>query len=87
MATLCGLTRKKVLVVVQENPPELADALTLTRRVPGSMNIFLDVHPALIPRAELIGEFRKHNFLQAYSADRSVADGKKMAALGFERIR
>lgn len=85
VAAMCELSGKKILVVIQENPPGLATALTPNRRAPGSMNIFSEVHPALIPRQELLDQFRGHNFLPAYSAERSVADGKKMAAIGFER--
>jgi Methyltransferase domain len=85
VAVLCALARKRVFVVIQENPPELAAALTPNRRVQGSMNIFSEVHPALIPRQDLIDEFRIHGFHPAYSAERHVADGKRMAAVGFEK--
>jgi Methyltransferase domain len=87
VGVMCALANKRVFVVTQENPRELATALTPNSHIPGSMNIFSKVHPALIPRQELIDEFRSHGFDRAYSADRSVADGKKMAAIGLIKGR
>lgn len=85
VGVMCALANKKIFAVIQENPPELTTALTPSRRIPGSMNIFSEVHPELIPRAVLIEEFQTQSFLAAYSAERSVADGKRMVALGFEK--
>lgn len=87
VSVMCALANKRVFVVTQENPHELATALTPSRHIPGSMNIFSKVHPELIPRQEMLDEFRAQGFLSAYSAERSVADGKKMVAMGFESSR
>jgi ubiquinone/menaquinone biosynthesis C-methylase UbiE len=83
VATLCKLSSKTVFVVIQENPPNLPTAYTANR--PGTMKIFAEVHPTLIPSAELEAEFNSQSFRKNYAAERTVADGKKMLALGFER--
>lgn len=79
------LSRRRAFAIIQENPPELAAALTPSRCVPGSMNIFSEIHPTLIPRQELLDEFRGYGCQACYSAERGVADGKKMLAIGFEK--
>jgi|SRR5579864_665736 len=83
VATLCRLSGNAVFVVIQENPPNLPGAYTPNR--PGTMKIFAEVHPTLIPSAQLEAEFNSHAFRKNYAAERTVADGKKMIALGFAR--
>lgn len=83
VGVMCRLAMKKVFVVIQENPPELPTSLTPNRRIPGSMNIFSEIHPTLIPRQALLDEFRSYGFQACYSAERSVADDKKMLAISF----
>lgn len=86
VAALCKLSSNAVFVVIQENPPNLPTAYT-PNRPSGTMKIFAEVHPTLIPSAELEAEFSTHTFKKNYAAERTVADGKKMLALGFERTR
>ena len=86
VSTIGGLAGERVFVVIQENPATLTTAITPSGEIPGTMKIFTEVHPTLIPRSELIVEFGRQSFALKYSAEKTVADGKKMLALGFARI-
>jgi hypothetical protein len=85
VATMCRLAEERAFVVIQENPPTLATAITLNRPIIGTMNVFRDCSPVLIPRSEVEAEFRREGLSPRYFAERLVADDKKMLALGFER--
>ncbi len=86
VSTIAGLARERAFVVIQENPATLTTAITPRGEIPGTMKIFTEVHPALIPRNELVGEFARHGFELGYSAEKTVADDKKMLAFGFARV-
>jgi hypothetical protein len=85
LAALCKLTERELFVVIQENPPNDAMALTAIREIPETMKGFREVHPTLVPSNDLQSEMKKHSFRRTYSAQKMVADGKKMLALGFWR--
>jgi hypothetical protein len=85
VSTISGLATNRVFVIVQENPATLATAITPTREIAGTMKIFKEVHPSLIPRNELEAEFARNGFIASYSAEKIVADHKKMLAIGFGR--
>jgi hypothetical protein len=85
LATLCKLTERELFVVIQENPPDDAMALTAIRDVPETMKVFREVHPTRIPSSDLQTEMKRHGFRRTYAAHKMVADGKKMVALGFWR--
>jgi len=85
VSTIAGLAAERALVVIQENPGTLATAITPTHEITGTMKIFVEVHPGLIPRDELAAEFARHSFKPSYSAEKIVADNKKMLAFGFAR--
>jgi len=85
VSTIAGLAGERAFVVIQENPATLATTITPTREISGTMKIFAEVHPALIPREELAAEFARHGFKPSYSAEKIVADNKKMLAFGFAR--
>jgi hypothetical protein len=86
VSTIAGLAAERALVVIQENPATLATAIARTRELSGTMKIFMEVHPDLIPREELTAEFARHGFKPSYSAEKIVADNKKMLAFGFARF-
>lgn len=86
VSTIAGLARERAFVVIQENPATLGTPITTTREIPGTMKIFTEVHPTLIPRDELVGEFARYRFAATYSAEKIVADDKKMLAFGFARL-
>jgi hypothetical protein len=81
--TLCALTKRKLFLIIQENPLELATAMTANRTIPRTMRVFTQIHPALIPAAELKSEMRRVGLTESYAAQKLVADGKKMLAFGF----
>ena len=69
--------------MIQENPPELATAMTPRTQVPRTMQIFAEVHPTLIPSSDLESEMRNRGFARSYAAHKLVADNKKMLAFAF----
>jgi Methyltransferase domain len=85
LTTLCKLTERELFVVIQENPPNDAMALTAVRSIPETMRVFSHVHPVLIASSDLQSEMKRHGFRRMYAAHKMVADGKKMVALGFWR--
>jgi hypothetical protein len=85
VSTIAGLASERAFVVIQENPATLATAITPRSEIPGTMKLFRDVHPLLIPRNEVLEEFARQGFALNYSAEKTVADAKKMLALGFTR--
>ncbi|MFI5057773.1 MAG: hypothetical protein ACHQLQ_06275 [Candidatus Acidiferrales bacterium] len=87
VSTISSLAAERAFVIIQENPAALATAITPTREIAGTMKIFTEVHPSLIPRDELEAELARNGFVPNYSAEEVVADDKKMLAIGFERAR
>lgn len=85
VAEACRLSNSRIFVVNQENPESLATSMTPHREVPGTMNVFREIHPELIRVVELREEFRAHGFALSYAAEKTVADGKKMIASGFKK--
>lgn len=85
IATICRLSKGSALVIFQRNPPELATAMTPARPVPASMQVFAEIHPALIDETNLIAAFADHGFALDYSAEKIVRDDKKMIARGFKK--
>ena len=87
VVTMCALAEQAAFVVIQENPPGLATALSPNRTIAGTMKVFLEVHPQLVSRESLEAEFSSNGFLKNYEAEKNVSDGKKMVALGFQKVR
>jgi hypothetical protein len=83
--TIARLSTARVLVVTQENLGSEVSAMSANREVPGTMNVFREIHPELIQPQALQNELRSHGFLLAYQAEKIVADGKKMLATGFAK--
>jgi hypothetical protein len=85
LATLSKLTERELFVVIQEDPPNDAMALTAIRDIPETMKVFREVYPTRIASSDLQSEMKRHGFRRTYAAHKMVADGKKMQALGFWR--
>jgi hypothetical protein len=85
VASLCRLSIDSVLVVIQENPPQLTTAVSENQPILGTMKIFREVHPMLVNREELVKEFDHHGFAIVYSREQNVLYEKKMVALGFTK--
>lgn len=85
VAHLAKLAQDNILIVLQENPSPHSTAINASRRITGTMNVLVHVHPQLVPRQELVSELGLFGFASAYYEEKLVADGKKMLALGFQR--
>ncbi len=73
----CGL-------VIQENPPGMATAVTPGRRLPSSLAQALKTaHPTLVPRDRLIAAMAAEGYGCEESAVLEVADGKQLVGLLF----
>src|SRR3954451_2588807 len=73
-------------VVIQENPPEFASAVTPGRVLPPSIAKAVETaHPTLVPREEFVSAMRASGFELRACEEREVADGKKLVALLFGR--
>jgi hypothetical protein len=81
---LCRLARR-VFVVIQENPPEAASAMTRTRPTFGSMQVFQELDSHLISHGDVEAEFQRQNFTSVGNAEREVLDQKKMLGLEFRK--
>jgi hypothetical protein len=92
LSTISRLSNEKAFVIIQENSSdaarsllEPAAALSQSHPIPGTMNIFREVHPILIPRSDLVTAFAHHGFACTYFAEQLLPDRKKMLALGFSK--
>jgi hypothetical protein len=87
IAEISRLSAARVFIVLQQNPPHITTAVTQGRPLPGSMALLTDVHPHLIPSADVVAEFSRHGFELRRSSAREVLDSKRMLALEFEKRR
>ena len=70
---------ENVLVVIQQNPPEVASAVTPGVTVPGTMTAFRDTaHPHLLDPAELVAAMQALGYRLARVDTETVAHGKQM---------
>lgn len=83
--TLAALAPRWLFLVVQQNPVEMTMAVTPTRRLPGSMQVFSEVHPELRDPEVVIGHLSMRGYELAERRPRPVADGKTMLGLLFTR--
>jgi len=73
-------------IIVQENPPEMATAVTPGRRLPPSLAKAVETaHATLVPRDQLIALMAARGYPCRKSAAREVADGKRLIGLLFGR--
>ena len=82
IATMCRLAAR-VFVVVQENPPRFASAVT--REPVGSVAVFCEVEPHLHAAAEIERQFAAHGFHRVWTISREVLDDKQMVGMEFSR--
>jgi threonine dehydrogenase-like Zn-dependent dehydrogenase len=75
---------RRVLTVIQENPANLASAVTPGRTVPGTMNVFRErAHPELVPLAELTAAMADLGYTLEQVHPAPVSDGKRMLGCWF----
>jgi hypothetical protein len=71
-------------IVMQENPPGMTTAVTPGRRIPPSLAKAMETaHARLVVREELVAAMAGRGFGLRASAEREVADGKRLVALLF----
>jgi len=87
IAEMCRLASHRVFVVLQEDPANMPSAMKPSRPPIGTMRVFTELNPHLVPQAEVVAEFTRHGFELAHSSAREVLDAKKMVALEFEKRR
>ena len=81
--SLGGLSPARWYVVIQENPPGMAAAITPAREPVGTMRAIREARPTLVPRAELIAEMEALGYAVRATESRAVPDGKTMAGFVF----
>jgi hypothetical protein len=84
LETLARLAAR-VLIVVQQNPPSTATAVSPHRTLPGSMTLMREFHPALVDPEAVVDELGGRGLRLVWSAPHPVADGKTMLSLFFAR--
>ncbi len=71
-------------IILQENPPGMASAVTPGRRVPPSIAAAMEIgHATLVPREGLVAAMAAQGYRCERTEFREVADGKRLAALLF----
>jgi SAM-dependent methyltransferase len=85
LAELAALAPKRLLVVVQMNPPEMTTAVTPTRVLPGTLGQLANVHPHLVDAVEAASELAALGYDLLVRDPRPVADGKTMLGLTFAK--
>jgi hypothetical protein len=71
-------------IILQENPPGMATAVTPGRKIPASLATALEMgRPVLVPKVELIALMGALGYGCRETGAREVADGKRLVALRF----
>lgn len=83
--TLVALEPCHLFLVVQRNPPEIATAVSPSRRLPGTMEVFSETHPELRDPLEITAHLRTRGYALQEEWPRPVADGKTMLGLLYSR--
>lgn len=81
VAALTALQANYLYLVMQQNPPDMATAVTPSRTPPGTMRIFTHAHPQLLELPELTGALLAASYEIVSEHARAVADGKTMLGL------
>jgi hypothetical protein len=86
LASLARLAPERLIIVIQENPPRLASAVTPGRPLPATMRVFAETaQPHLVPFGELVEELAGLGFCLERRQDTPVADDKKMIGAVFRK--
>lgn len=71
-------------VIIQENPPGMATAVTPGRQIPPSLAEAVKIaQPTLVAQDELLSAFGDRRYRCALIRPREVADGKRLVAMLF----
>jgi hypothetical protein len=85
VASLVKLHPGRCNIVIQQNPPEMASAVTPGRVPPGTMGVFVEARPRLVVREELLEAMAEHGYVLDGERVEEVADGKRMVGLSWTR--
>ena len=83
LASLARLHPERLILVIQENPPQMTTAITPGRQVPASLCVPEESQPQLIPIQQLTDEMTRIGFTLRRMLTAEVADEKKMIGLLF----
>lgn len=83
LQTLAALGPQHLFLVLQQNPEGMATAVTPTRVLPGSMQIFTEAHPILLKKDEAATHLERFGYALEEEWPREVADQKVMLGLLF----
>jgi len=82
--SIARLRPRACAIVIQENPPGMATAVTPGRVVPPSIaQAMQTAHATLVPRDELVAAIAGRGYELAATEAREVADGKRLVGLLF----
>ncbi len=86
LSSIVALRPERVFLVLQQNPPDQASALTLGNEPLGTMRVFGErARPRLLVPGEVAEFLAAHGFVPAATRQRAVADGKIMLGLALGR--
>lgn len=83
--TLVRLRPRYLFLVLQCNPAGLTTAVTPTRVLPGTMQVFAHAHPSLVDKNEAATHLQRFGYALIEEWPRQVLDSKVMLGLLFER--
>jgi len=82
--SIARLRPRACAIILQENPPGMATAVTPGRTLPPSMARAVEVgHPVLVPKSGLISALGAHGFGCVEQIVRDVLDSKRLVGLFF----
>lgn len=83
--SLVSLEPRLLFLVVQRNPADMATAVSPSRRLPGTMEVFSETHPELRDPLEITAHLRPRGYALLEERPRPVADNKTMLGLLYSR--
>ncbi len=84
LRSLIGLEPGRLYSIIQENPPDMASAITPSREPVGSMRVIREAGPVLVPHAELTREMDGLGYSLLATERRGVPDAKTMVGLVYD---
>lgn len=79
--SLARIGPQRCCIVIQQNPADMASAVTPGRIPPGTMGVIVEAKPKLVPVDDLLQAMAQHGYLLDGQCSEQVADGKRMLAL------
>jgi hypothetical protein len=83
--SLTTIAPRRCCIIIQENPPDMTSAVTPGRVPQGSMSVFVEARPKLIPADELLDAMTEQGYVLDGRRAEEVADGKRMIGFSWRR--